>query len=111
MRAGRVVDVAVGPTLADGLAGNLAPQATTPAILSASGVEVRAVDEPGIEAAVQSLALDHGVVAEGAAAVGIAAAQAGLIAPDQPTVFVITGRNIAADRLAHLLSGRTPVAQ
>ena len=51
------------------------------------------------------LALSHGIVAEGSAAVGIAAAAAGNIPADLPTVFVITGRNIAADRLAGLLTG------
>ena len=52
----------------------------------------------------RELALRHGIVAEGSAAVGIAAAAAGKIPADLPTVFVITGRNIAANRLAALLA-------
>jgi threonine dehydratase len=104
MRAGRVIDVDVEPTIADGLAGNIAADTMTPRILSQHGVHVTAVDEAAIRVAVRELALRHGIVAEGSAAVGIAAAAAGNIPADLPTVFVITGRNIAADRLAGLLA-------
>lgn len=104
MGAGRIVGIEVGPTIADGLAGNLAPDATTPALLAGHGVLLRTVDEPAIGAAVRELALRHGIVAEGSAAVGVAAARAGQVPADRPTVFVITGRNLAADRLARLLT-------
>jgi threonine dehydratase len=104
MSAGRVIDVDVEPTIADGLAGNIAADTITPRILSQHGVPVTAADEAAIRAAVRELALRHGIVAEGSAAVGIAAATAGNIPADLPTVFVITGRNIAADRLAGLLA-------
>jgi threonine dehydratase len=104
MSAGRVIDVDVEPTIADGLAGNIAADTITPRILSQHGVPVTAADEAAIRAAVRELALRHGIVAEGSAAVGIAAAAAGNIPADLPTVFVITGRNIAADRLAGLLA-------
>jgi threonine dehydratase len=104
MRAGRIVAVDVGSTIADGLTGNVALDAFTPDILSAHGVRMTDADEPAIHAAVRELVLSHGIVAEGSAAVGIAAAAAGTIPADRPTVFVITGRNIAADRLAGLLS-------
>ncbi|WP_053206053.1 threonine ammonia-lyase [Jiangella muralis] len=104
MSAGRIVDVEIGATIADGLAGGIAREALTPAILREHGVQVIAAEEPGIRAAVRELALRHGIVAEGSAAVGIAAARAGDIPGDQPTVFVITGRNIAADRLADLVT-------
>ena len=105
MRAGRIVAVDVGATIADGLAGNVAADAVTPDILSRHGVRMTDADEPAIHAAVRELALSHGIVAEGSAAVGIAAAAGGNIPADRPTVFVITGRNIAADRLAGLLMG------
>lgn len=104
MSAGRVIDVDVEPTIADGLAGNIAADTITPRILSQHGVHVTAADEAAIRVAVRELALRHGIVAEGSAAVGIAAAAAGNIPADLPTVFVITGRNIAADRLAGLLA-------
>jgi threonine dehydratase len=105
MRAGCIVAVDVGSTIADGLAGNIAPDAITPDILSRHVVRMTDVDEPAICSAVRELALSHGIVAEGSAAVGIAAAAVGNIPADRPTVFVITGRNIAADRLAGLITG------
>jgi threonine dehydratase len=103
MRAGRIVDVEVASTIADGLAGNVAADTVTPEILGRHGVQIIAAEEAAIRMAVRELALRHGVVAEGSAAVGIAAAAAGDIPADLPTVFVLTGRNIAADRLAGLL--------
>jgi threonine dehydratase len=102
--AGHVVDVEVGATLADGLAGNLARDAITPAILTEHGTELTAVDEVAIRAAIRTLALQHGIVAEGAGAVGVAAAHATLVSADLPAVFVITGRNIAAATLLEVLS-------
>ena len=104
MHAGRIVDVDVGPTIADGLAGNVAADTLTPQILSKHGVHLTQVDESDIRVAVRELALRHGVVAEGSAAVGIAAAASGDMPADRATVFVITGRNIAAERLARLLT-------
>jgi threonine dehydratase len=104
MTAGRVVDVDIESTIADGLAGNIAHDAITPQILSENHVKMGAVTEEAICAAVRELALQYGVVAEGSASVGIAAARTGQVPADLPTVFVITGRNIAADRLAQLVS-------
>jgi threonine dehydratase len=104
MRAGRIVAIGIDPTIADGLAGNVANDAATPEILSRHGVAMADADESAIHGAVRELALSHGIVAEGSAAVGIAAASAGDIPADRVTVFVITGRNIAADRLAGLLT-------
>jgi threonine dehydratase len=103
MAAGHVVQVDVEPTIADGLSGNIAHDAITPAILTKHGVVITAADEGRIHSAVRELALRHGIVAEGSAAVGVAAALAGDLPDDRPTVFVITGRNIAADRLSSLL--------
>jgi threonine dehydratase len=103
MAAGHVVQVDVEPTIADGLSGNVAHDAITPMILTDYGVAMTAVDEGRIHSAVRELALRHGIVAEGSAAVGVAAALAGDVPDDRPAVLIITGRNIAADRLASLL--------
>ena len=102
--AGRVVHVTVGDTIADGLAGNIADDAMTPRLIAESGVRLSAVPETAIHEAVRELALRHGVVAEGSASVGVAAALTGQVPPDRPTVFVITGRNIAAERFAQLVN-------
>ncbi|MEU1251469.1 threonine ammonia-lyase [Micromonospora arida] len=104
MTVGRVVEVEIGTTIADGLAGNIVPDAMTPRILAECGVGMVAVEEAAIHDAVRELALRYGVVAEGSASVGIAAARLGQVSPDMSTVFAITGRNIAADRFARLLS-------
>ncbi|MDO5503396.1 MAG: pyridoxal-phosphate dependent enzyme [Actinomycetia bacterium] len=101
--AGAVVTVPVEDTIADGLAGNLEPGSITPGIVAASGVELHAAHEPAIRAAVRELALDHGLVVEGSAAVGLAALRAGSIEVEGPVILVLTGRNIAGPLLAALV--------
>jgi threonine dehydratase len=103
--AGEVVHVDVGPTLADGLAGNLASDALTPGIIARGGADLVAVDEPAISRAVRTLALAHGVVAEPSGAVGVAAALCSDVPEDLPAVFVITGRNVTAGTFTALLEG------
>lgn len=110
MDAGRVVEVPVRPTLADGLAGNLDPRASTPELLSDHRVTVCAVTEPEIVGAIRHLLHGHGILAEGSGAVGVAAALAGRIGDDLPTVLVITGRNIARDRLLEVLGAPAAAA-
>ena len=75
--AGRVVEVEVRPTLADGLAGNLEPGSLTPQVARDADALV-AVEEPAIEDAMRALAREHGVVAEGAGAAAYAAVREGL---------------------------------
>ena len=104
IEAGQVVEVAVGETIADGLAGNIATDTITPSILRDCGTSVVSVGEDAIHAAVRYLALEQGLVVEGSGAVGVAAAHRGLVSPDLPAVFVLTGRNIAADILRGILA-------
>ena len=104
MAAGHVVAVPVGDTIADGLAGNLGADTITPQLLRDRGTAVAAVEEEAIRAAVRYLATKQGLVVEGSGAVGIAAAHGGLVRADLPTVFVITGRNIAPRTLAEILT-------
>ena len=104
MAAGHIVAVSVGDTIADGLAGNIGPDTITPQILRDCGTAIMSVEEDAVRRAVQYLATKQGLVVEGSGAVGIAAAQGGLVSPDMPTVFVLTGRNIAAHTLAELLA-------
>ncbi len=104
MEAGQIVEVPVGETIADGLAGNLGPDTITPGILRDRGTPVVSVEEDAIRTAVRYLALKHGLVVEGSGAVGIAAAHRGLVSSDIAAVFVLTGRNIAADVLKAILA-------
>jgi threonine dehydratase len=104
--AGRVVTVPVGPTLADGLAGNIeAGSVTVPMI--AGGVEQMAgADEDAIAEAVRFLAFEHGLVVEPSGAVAVAGLLSGRVDPGAgPTAVVVTGRNVTNALFADLLSG------
>ncbi|HZZ96829.1 MAG TPA: pyridoxal-phosphate dependent enzyme [Jatrophihabitantaceae bacterium] len=103
VHAGRVVEVPVGATIADGLAGNIDQAAITPQIVRDHGVELIDVREDAIRDAVRRLAIEHGLIVEGSAAVGLAAVLTGKVALARPTVLVLTGRNITAQRLAEIL--------
>jgi threonine dehydratase len=97
--AGRVVPVPVGPTLADGLAGNIEPGCVTPHLLAATGTQLVAVPEQAISAAIGEL-WRAGLVVEGSAAVGLAALREGLVPRDRTVVLAVTGRNITAAQFA-----------
>jgi threonine dehydratase len=93
LEAGRVVPIPSVPTLADGLAGGIDEFALD---VGRHGLdEIVLVTEDEIERAIAWLARHEGVIAEGAAAVGVAAILAGkLPAMPTPAVVLITGRNI-----------------
>ena len=103
--AGRPVPITPGATLADGLAGNLEAGTVTFDIIRRTVADVVAVSEPEIEGAMRFLDREHGLIAEGAAAVGIAALQCGRIMGAGPgaTVVVVTGGNVAVDVLERVL--------
>jgi threonine dehydratase len=102
--AGQVVPVQVDPTLADGLAGNIEPGAVTPAIAARLVNSFATVTDAEIEAAIRFLALDHGLVVEGAGAVGVAALMSGRVDVAGRAVVLLTGRNITAAALSRVLS-------
>jgi threonine dehydratase len=104
IRDGRVRQVAVRPTLADGLAGNIEPNSITWEIISRRADELHAISEDELEAAVRQLVVESGTVAEGAGAVATAALLAGRVEPRGRTVSLVTGRNIAPDRLGAILA-------
>ena len=104
-RAGRVVQVHVGPTLADGLAGNLEPDSITPVLIAAAGVHLVTVSEEQLVDALRTSVLELGLTVEGAAAVPLAAMLAGLVPPTPRTVLILSGRNIAPTTLARVLAG------
>lgn len=102
--AGHVVPVGVGPTIADGLAGNIESDSVTPGLLTATGTPVCAAPESAIRSAVAQLATEAGLVVEGSGAVGVAALRDGLVDADGPTVVLLTGRNIAVPLLREILA-------
>jgi threonine dehydratase len=104
--AGHPVPVEVGPTLADGLAGNLAAGASTVAILREHLHDLLTVTEDEIAFAMRALALDHGLVAEGSAAVALAPLLHGRLAVDGTVAVVVTGRNVDPATLVAVLGRR-----
>jgi threonine dehydratase len=103
VRAGHVVSVEVRPTLADGLAGNLEPGTATIGLIRDHVSDLVAVTDDQIADAIRYLAREHGLIAEGAGAVPVAAIRAGVLPVTGQTVAVISGRNIPPDALARVL--------
>jgi threonine dehydratase len=101
--AGQVVEVTVGPTLADGLAGNIEPSSVTPGIIGAHCHAVTGVTEAEIRSAIRFLAARHGLLVEGSGAVAVAALLAGKVDVVGRPVVVVTGRNIALPDAARVL--------
>lgn len=103
--AGHVVDVPIGETIADGLAGGVEPGSVTVDIVRDSGVvDMVTVDEDELLAAVAELHREHGLVVEGAGAAAVAAVRSGkAAAPAGPVVALVTGRNVTDDVLRRAL--------
>jgi threonine dehydratase len=103
--AGAITPVAVGETLADGLAGNVEPGSVTFPLVRDHVAAITTVSEAEIEAAIRLLARAAGVVAEGAGAVAAAAVMSGRVERSgEALVVVVSGRNIALPRLAAVLA-------
>jgi len=105
--AGRVVAVRERPTLADGVAGGLEAGSVT-VDLARLAHDVVVVPEAEVAAAVRYLAREHGLVAEGAGAMAVAALRAGLVPVKGRPVALVTGRNIALPLLARVLGEGPP---
>ncbi|MGH7920346.1 MAG: pyridoxal-phosphate dependent enzyme [Candidatus Dormibacteraceae bacterium] len=103
VRQGRVREIDVAPTLADGLEGNLEPGSITPSVIAAAGVRLLAVSEPDLAVAMRWSATRWGLVLEGAGAAPLAAVLAGRLKPRGRTVLVLSGRNVDAATLARTL--------
>jgi threonine dehydratase len=91
--AGRVVEVEVGDTFADGLPGNLEAGCVTPEVIGGTA-ELTSVTDDQIRTAVRWLFHEHGLVAEGAGAAGVAAVLAGKAEVTGRPVVIVSGRNI-----------------
>jgi threonine dehydratase len=90
--------------MADGLAGNIEPGSVTVGLAARLASAMLIVTEEEIAAAIRYLAFEHGIVAEGAGAVSVAAILSGRHTPgDEPTAVVVSGRNITPALLASVL--------
>ena len=101
LAAGRPVTVEVGPTLADGLAGNMEPDSQTFGIVRDLVDRVVTVDEAALATAMRDLILRDRLVAEGAGAAGVAALlAAGLDLTGRRVGVILSGRNVDAKTIS-----------
>jgi threonine dehydratase len=100
--AGQITETPIGPTLADGLAGctDEVSYARARRVVN----EMFLVEEEALPAAIRGLYRYDGIIAEGAASVCVAAIVENVVRITGPTVLVITGGNIDAERFADILS-------
>jgi threonine dehydratase len=106
LAAGRIVPITVGPTLADGLSGNLDPDTITFDIVRSLVKGIVLVGERQLAESIAGIAREEHLIAEAAGAVGAAAVAAGNIEGKRIAV-VISGANIDIDRLAALIGSAT----
>jgi threonine dehydratase len=103
LAAGRIVEVEVGSTLADGLAGNMDPDNIAFPIVQSLVDRVEVVSEEALRQAIRGLVRHEHLVAEGAGAVGVAAILAGGLGAGRRTAVAISGANIDTERLVEVL--------
>jgi threonine dehydratase len=105
LAAGRIVEVEVGPTIADGLAGNMDPDNLAFPIVQALLHRMSMVAERDLREAIRKLIRYEHLVAEGAGAAGVAAVAAGRVSSrDRTTAVVVSGANIDVDKLSAIIS-------
>ncbi len=106
LAAGRIVEVQVGPTLADGLAGNMDPDNIAFPIVQRLVDDIVLASEEQLVAAIRGLADHEHLVAEGAGATAVAAVLARSIQPRPgPAAIIVSGANIDTARLVAILAG------
>ena len=107
VRAGRLVEIVPGATLADGLGGNPDPETITFGFIQRFVDRIVTVTEDDLSAAIAGLVDAEHLVAEGAGAAGVAALVGGRASVRGRRVAVIvTGSNIDRARLAAVLGHR-----
>ena len=104
LAAGRIVKIQVGPTLADGLAGNMDPETITFDLVRQYVSRIAVIGEAELRAAVAALVREERLIAEGAAATGVAAvASQTMELQGRQVAIVVSGANIDPDQLKALL--------
>jgi threonine dehydratase len=104
LKAGRIVEVEVRPTLADGLAGNMDPQTITFELVRRFVDRMVLAPEAAIADAIRGLVAREHLVAEGAGATGVAGLLGGLRLAGRNTAVVVSGSNIDPDVLAQVIA-------
>lgn len=105
LAAGQLVPVASDPTLADGLAGNIAAGSITFPLVRDTLDNVLTVSEASIARAMHTFLDRHHLIVEGSGAVGLAALQESLLpATPGPILLIVSGSNVATKTLAGVLA-------
>jgi len=103
LAAGHLVAIDVGPSIADGLTGNLDPDTITFDIVRRVVDRIVVVGEEDLRRGVVGALVKEHLVIEGAAAAGLAALASGqLDVKGQRVVAILTGANIDAEKLRDL---------
>jgi threonine dehydratase len=103
LAAGRLVTIDVGPSLADGLTGNLDPDTITLDIVRQVVDDIIVVDEDLLRRAVAGIVSKEHLVIEGAAAAGPAAILGGQVELKGHIAVILTGANIDTATLVEVL--------
>lgn len=104
LAAGRLVTIDVGPSLADGLTGNLDPDTITLDIVRDLVDQIVTVDESLLHRALAGVLTTEHLVIEGAAAAGPAAILGGRVELTGNVAVVLTGANIDSQKLIDAVS-------
>jgi threonine dehydratase len=105
LKAGRITQIDPGPTVADGLGGNLEEGSITFPLMQEVCDGVVTVREKDLEDAIAGLAREEHVIAEGAGAAASAAITGRRLPPGGgPIVAIVSGANIDLEKLATLLT-------
>ncbi|HEX8317826.1 threonine ammonia-lyase [Longimicrobium sp.] len=103
LAAGSLASPAYGPTLCEGLSGDVDERSL--ALAREVVDDLVLVSEASVRRAVRALYVEEGLVAEGSAAVAAAALMEGAVPGlEGPVALVLTGGNLDARRLAEILS-------
>ena len=104
LAAGRIVEIDVRDTIADGLSGNLDPDSPTFEIVRQSVERIAVVTEEETRGGIRSALINEKLVLEGAAGVAYAAVESRRVdLRGRRAAVVISGANIDAEKLKQLL--------
>ena len=103
--AGRIAEITVGESIADGLSGNLDPTTITFALVKKFVDNTVVVSEGGLRKGIYGLVANEQLIAEGAGIAAVAALLESTVnAADQTVVAIVSGANIDVERLTEILS-------
>jgi threonine dehydratase len=103
--AGGTIDVAIAPTIADGLAGNIESGSITVDLIRQHVDRLVTVEERHLRDTVRWLVQEHGLVVEGAGAAALAYLREHPLTSDGvTTIAILSGRNIMYQTLTEILN-------